>query len=79
MRYLVGIYKSTPLALLVLVSIVLLYLTVSSDGDKRGAQVACKEAYPTYTEVVAIVGLDIGTVCFDESGGTVKFLGVLEE
>ncbi len=79
MRYLVGAAKLTFSLSIVLTAIILIYSIISGTMTRSQAQTNCKEAYPTYTKVVGIVGLDIGVVCFDESGGTVKFLGMLEE
>ncbi len=75
--------KASARALFILLlglgTITLIILVYSTNQDKESAQSGCEEAYPTYTKVVGIVGLDIGTACFDESGGTVKFLGMLED
>ncbi len=79
MRILLNLAKLTFSLSVVLVAVFLIYSLIFGTIDRKQAKTDCKEAYPTYTEVVAIVGLDIGTACFDESGGTVKFLGMLEE
>ncbi len=64
---------------IVLIAVLLIYSIISGTMTRSQAQTNCKETYPTYTEVVGIIGLDIGIACFDESEGKVKFLGMLEE
>ncbi len=71
--------RGVSLLILVSIAVALIYLIYSANQDNESAQSACEEQYPNYTEVVGLTGLDIGTVCFDESGETVKFLGMLEE
>ena len=73
------VFRGLGLLILLVLAFIFMYLIFSATMDRKEARTACEEAYPIYTEVVGIVGLDIGTACFDESGGTVKFLGMLEE
>ncbi len=58
---------------------ILLYDVYDSNQDRKGAVSACIEAYPNHTQVIGIVGLDLGTLCFDESEDPAVLLGVLDE
>ncbi len=78
-QHLVKDLKLAVILLILFSAGALIYLVYDTNQARAEADKSCEEAYPSHTEVVGIVGLDIGTACFDESGGTVKFLGMLEE
>ena len=75
----IRIVKVGILLVIFLTAFALIYLVFSTNQDRKEASRLCQQAYPNNTEVVGVVGLDIGTVCFDESGENVKYLGMLEE
>ena len=79
MKSIFGTIKIALILVFLLATMALMYLVYSANDSKADANRLCQETYPNSTEVVGIVGLDIGTVCFDESGANVKFLGMLEE